>query len=203
MWANRGLASAAFGDNHVVRTDLTELLNRARAGDGAAAGLAFDSLYGTLRQIAQRIAAGDNATLSATALVHEAYLKLMPTDQPNTLADRQHFLRLAARAMRQVLVDAARERSAQKRGGGWTPVEITESLGTTSTSVDLLALDQALDRLEARDPTLAQIVEAYFFAGLSFERIAESLQSSERSVRRGWALAQAFLLQQLDESAGA
>jgi RNA polymerase sigma factor (TIGR02999 family) len=184
-----------------VTPDLTELLNRARAGDHAAADLAFAGLYSSLHQIAQRLAAGDNATLSATALVHEAFLKLMPAGQIAPLADREHFLRLAARAMRQVLVDAARERNAQKRGGGWTPVEVSESLGIAASSIDLLALDQALDRLEARDPNLARIVEAYFFAGLSFGAIAESMHSSERSVRRGWALAQAFLLQQLGEAA--
>lgn len=178
--------------------DLTDLINRARDGDPAAGERAYAALYASLHQIARRLAGGGDITLSATALLHEAYLKLLPEGPASPMANRQHFLSLAARAMRQVLVDAARERGAQKRGGGWTPVEITESLGTAPDNLDLLAIDQALDRLEARDATLARIVEAYFFAGLSFERIGELLGSSERSVRRGWELARAFLLECLE-----
>lgn len=175
--------------------DLTELLNRARGGDVAAGERAYAALYASLHQIARKLVGGRDATLSATALLHEAYLKLLPDGPAAPMVDRQHFLSLAARAMRQVLVDDARERGAQKRGGGWTPTQITESLGAAPDSLDLLAIDQALDRLEARDPNLARIVEGYFFAGLSFEQIGEWLGMSERSVRRGWELARAFLLQ--------
>lgn len=102
--------------------------------------------------------------------------------------------------MRQVLVDLARERRAQKRGGDWIAVTLGTAL-PAADAPDLLAVDQALQKLDRRDPKLVRIVEAYFFAGLSFEETGSALGISERSVRRGWDLARAFLLAELDEGA--
>lgn len=176
---------------------ITELLNRARAGDRHAGDAAFGSLYGELRQLAGAALRRDSATLSATALVHEAYLKLIP-QQAGSLEHRGHFFRLAAKAMRQVLVDHARAKSAEKRGGDWVRTEITDGIAdATDRNFDLLAIDQALQRLGARDPQLVEIVEGYFFAGQTFEEIALALGISDRSVRRGWETARLVLLQDL------
>lgn len=180
--------------------ELTDLLNRARHGDAAASERAFAEVYGELKRIAQRALGQQGpATLSATALVHEAFLKLLP-DGSRPLNDRQHFFRLAAKAMRQIIVDEARRRAAEKRGGDVIRTDLSGAIGLASDTriSDLLAIDQALNRLEARDRPLAHIVEAYFFAGLSFEEIATDLGVSDRSVRRDWDTARAFLLRDLE-----
>lgn len=180
--------------------DLTRLLNQARAGDEEAGARAYAVLYEQLRRIARGQMSLPGSTLSATALVHEAYLKLLPgSDAVAPLVDRAHFLRLAARAMRQIVVDHARERGARKRGGDWQVVDISAAaaLAVTTDPVGVLAIEQAVQRLEQRDPTLARIVEGYFYAGLTFDELASVLDSSERSVRRGWELARAFLVAEL------
>lgn len=178
---------------------LTALINAARDGDSAAGERALAQTYQQLRALAQRVRTGAVAELSATELLHEAWFKLFPGGA-NALESRAHFMNLAARAMRQVLVDLARERGAQKRGGDWIAVTLGTAL-PAADGPDLLAIDQALQKLERRDPRLVRIVEAYFFAGLSFVETGEALGISERSVRRGWDLARAFLLAELDEDA--
>lgn len=183
--------------------DLTDWLNRARRGDMAAADHAFAEVYGELKRIAQHsLGQQGPATLSATALVHEAFLKLLP-DASRPLSDRQHFFRLAAKAMRQIIIDEARRRSAEKRGGDVIRTDLSGAVGLAGETrvSDLLAIDQALNRLEARDGQLAHIVEAHFFAGLSFEEIANDLGISDRSVRRDWDTARAFLLRDLGTAA--
>lgn len=183
--------------------ELTDWLNRASSGDVGAANQAFDRVYAELKRIAQRSLGSQGcATLSATALVHEAFLKLLPGTAP-PLQDRQHFFRLAARAMRQIIIDEARRRAAEKRGGDVIHTDLAGAIGhgVESRVSDLLAIDQALDRLEARDPGLTRIVEAHFFAGLTFEEIALDLGTSDRSVRREWETARAFLLRELQEAA--
>ena len=179
---------------------LTALINAARDGDSAAGERALAQTYAQLRALAQRVRSGSVSDLSPTELLHEAWFKLFPQGSAPALDSRAHFLNLAARAMRQVLVDLARERQAQKRGGDWIAVTLGTAL-PAADGPDLLALDQALQKLERRDPKLVRIVEAYFFAGLSFEETGSALGISERSVRRGWDLARAFLLAELDESA--
>lgn len=179
--------------------ELTDWLNRARNGDAVAAERAFSEVYSELKRIAQRsLGQQGPATLSATALVHEAFLKLLP-DGSRPLNDRQHFFRLAAKAMRQIIVDEARRRASEKRGGAVIRTDLSGAIGLASDSrvSDLLAIDQALNRLEARDGQLAHIVEAHFFAGLTFEEIATDLGISDRSVRRDWDTARAFLLRDL------
>ncbi|WP_395787942.1 ECF-type sigma factor [Aquimonas sp.] len=180
---------------------LTELINAARDGDAAAGELALAETYRQLRLLAQRVSGGADAELSPTELLHEAWFKLFPQDGAAALASRSHFMNLAARAMRQVLVDLARERGAQKRGGGWLAVTFSAALGQPAEQLDLLEVDHALQRLERRDPRLVRIVEAYFFAGLSFEQTGAALGISERSARRGWELARAFLSTELAGSA--
>jgi RNA polymerase sigma factor (TIGR02999 family) len=180
--------------------ELTALINAARAGDAGAGERALAQTYAQLRALAQRVRSGSVSELSPTELLHEAWSKLFPQAAAPALDSRAHFLNLAARAMRQVLVDLARERQAQKRGGDWIAVTLGTAL-PAADAPDLLAIDQALQKLERRDPKLVRIVEAYFFAGLSFEETGSALGISERSVRRGWDLARAFLLAELDEGA--
>lgn len=176
---------------------LTAQLNAAQAGDRDAAERALGQVYAELKRIAGGILRGNPLTLDATSLAHDAFLRLVP-EAERPFADRRHFFRLAARAMRQILVDHVRARSADKRGGGFVHTQLTERIAADGDDpLDLLALDAALDRLQARDSELAEIVEAYFFAGFTFEEIAELSQSSERSVRRQWEVARLFLLREL------
>ncbi|MBK9494324.1 MAG: ECF sigma factor [Alphaproteobacteria bacterium ADurb.BinA280] len=180
--------------------DLTVLINRARSGDVTAADSALREVYEQLKRIALSAMHGQSGqTLSATALVNEAYLRLLP-GQSAPIEDRQHFYRLAARAMRQILIDQARRRSADKRGGDWVQTELNEQIGGVDGFADVLAIDQALVQLEALDPELAQLTEQYFFAGLNFAQIAELRGISERTVRRDWDTARAFLRRVLAES---
>lgn len=178
---------------------VTQWLAASRGGDRGAMERAFAAVYDELHRLAryQRAKSRPGDTLSTTVLVHEAFLKLSQ-GAPVALQDRQHFFALAARAMRQILVDAARARVAAKRGGGVVPVELLEGdLRVDALAVDVVALDRALDRLEAVDPQLARLVEGRFFAGLTDAELAETLGRNERTVRRDWQRARAFLLREL------
>jgi RNA polymerase sigma factor (TIGR02999 family) len=183
--------------------DLTDLLNQARGGDSGAGDRAFASVYGHLKALAQTVLGrGGAQTLSATAMVHETYLRLMP-GQTATVNDRRHFFRLAAKAMRQVLVDHARQRQTEKRGGDQVRTELSEALAAPDDGRhDLLAIDQALRALEQLDPQLVTLTEQHFFAGLTFEEIAAEFGVSDRSVRRDWDTARAFLLRFLADRPG-
>lgn len=192
--------SAAAGSGEVDGPALTALINAARAGDAHAGERALAATYAQLRALAQRVRSGAVSELGPTELLHEAWFKLFPQGAAPSLDSRAHFLNLAARAMRQVLVDLARERQAQKRGGDWIAVTLGTAL-PAADGPDLLAIDQALQKLERRDAKLVRIVEAHFFAGLSFEETGSALGISERSVRRGWDLARAFLLAELEDNA--
>ncbi|MDN5924126.1 MAG: ECF-type sigma factor [Xanthomonadales bacterium] len=167
------------------------LLHRCNQGDNAAYGELFGKIYQDLRRRARRWTGRPDATLSTTALVHETFLSLVGTHL--TLNDKAHFFRLAALAMRRLLIDAARHRQAQKCGGDLQRVELDTGLIGTVTSIDMLALDQALAQLANSDPRLAQVVELHFFAGLGFAEIAEQLGLSERTVARDWRAARALL----------
>jgi RNA polymerase sigma-70 factor, ECF subfamily len=140
-------------------------------------------------------------TLQPTALVHEAYLRLAK-DKPGRWQNRAHFCAIAANAMRQILVERARARAALKRGGGQPKVTLVENLDAAGgdnrpAPVDLLAVDQALERLAALDAQQARIVELRYFGGLSVEETAEALGISPATVKRDWSVARAFLAQQL------
>jgi len=156
-------------------------------------------LYDELRRVAhlQLRRERPDHTLGTTALVHEAYLKL--ADQTRaSFADRAHFLATAAVAMRRVLVDHARTRSREKRGGERVPVTFDEELALAGDSCDgLLELDDALDRLAAIAPRLARVVECRFFGGLSDEETADALGTTARTVRRDWVKARGWLYQTL------
>jgi len=185
--------------------DWTVLLRLARGGDRAASDSLFARVYDQLHRLAhaQLAAHGSaGATLNTTVLVHEAYLRLAG---PAGIAaeDRAHFFNLAARVMRHVIVDFARRRDADKRGGGAVKVELERARELAepeaSLTAELLALDAALAELEQGSPDLARLVELRFFAGLPLEEIAAVLGRSERSLKRDWRRARAFLLSRLQD----
>jgi RNA polymerase sigma factor (TIGR02999 family) len=155
--------------------------------------------YNELRRLARAYMRGERPgqTIQATALVHEAYLRLAASDK--VWVDEKHFVAIAARCMRQILVDRARARGAEKRWAGLDRVSLTESLvGAANEEAMLLALDEALTRLEALDPEQAKIVDLRFFVGLSIEETAEVLNISPATLKRRWALARAWLFKELD-----
>jgi RNA polymerase sigma factor (TIGR02999 family) len=179
--------------------DITALLRAVEGGDRGAMDRLFSSVYGELRRIARRqLAAGPaQATLDTTALVHEAYLKLSQGAHLS-LRDRFHFFATSARAMRLVLIDRARSRLREKRGGGARAHALEErDVAAEERPEQLVALDGALARLEASDPDLARIVEWRFFGGLSVEEIASTLEISDRTVKRHWRAARAILFADL------
>ncbi len=158
----------------------------------------FSATYEELRQLASAVRAGDpSETLNPTALVNEAYVKLAATLRTEP-ASRLHFKRIAARAMRQVLVDAARKRAARKRGGEFVMVTLDESGdATVQRSEDLIALDSALSDLAKMEPRQALMVECRFFGGLEIGETAELLQVSESTIQRDWRAARAWLGREL------
>jgi RNA polymerase sigma factor (TIGR02999 family) len=183
--------------------EASQLLSRAAAGDGEAGSRLLDDLYDQLRAVAQRKLAQERAghTLSATALVHEAYLKLSGQQQQPT--DRAHFLALASIAMRRVLVSHARRRGAHKRGQGERAVTLEETLVGGSTDLDgILALDGALERLRALSARQALAITYKGFGGLTDREIAEVLDVSVPTVRRDLRLASAFLKRELADGEG-
>ncbi len=187
--------------------EITVLLDAAHGGDRGAMDRVLATLYQELHSMARRQLAGQHGhTLDATALVHEAYLKLIGRGAGAAqFDDRAHFFAYAASAMRSVVVDYARQRLAQKRGGDLHRVtDLPEDLeGGLRLDEDMLGLDTALTRLAAVDERLAQVVEMRYFAGLSELEIAALLKRSERSVRRDWQKARMFLLASLQESPAA
>lgn len=185
----------------VEASEITGLLNAAHGGDAAAREAAYAAVYAELKRCAQRqkrLAPG--SSLTSTAIVHELFLRLNRQHGAH-VESRAHFFALAARAMRQIIVDHARRRQSRKRGGD---VEIAALDGITEPGVagaeQALALDAALDRLARRDPDLARIVEWHFFAGLSFREIGEELARHERTVYHDWELARAFLQESMREA---
>jgi RNA polymerase sigma factor (TIGR02999 family) len=167
---------------------------RAAGSDGAMLDALLPHVYGELKRLARAARAGRaGETLSTTALVHEAYLKLAPSAGAGW-EGRAHFFGVAARAMRQLLVDAARRRARVKRGGGGAAVTLDEGGHAAPTRGDeLLALDEALDRLAALDPRQARVVELRFFGGLTSAEAAEALGISVPTVERDWRAARAWL----------
>jgi RNA polymerase sigma factor (TIGR02999 family) len=175
--------------------EVTRLLEAAEAGDSGALDRLLPLVYEDLRRVAHRQLdrEGGGHTLQTTALIHEAYLKLAGGSVSAT--SRAHFLAIAARAMRQVLVDYARRRKAAKRGGGVISVTLGDEPQPADASADdLLALDEALQQL---DPRQRQVIECRFFGGMEEKDIAAALGVSERTVRRDWVKARAWLYQSL------
>ena len=175
-----------------MSADTTVLLHATRDGDAEASARLLPLVYAELRRISQaRIDAEPGVvTVSATGLVHEAYLKLVGAGD---WADRVHFMAVASRAMRQILTDRARARTADKRGGPDRAVTLRHDLVGDDGAGDVLALDAALDRLARRDAELARVVELRFFGGLEVAEVAEALGVSPRTAARMWARAKAYL----------
>lgn len=177
---------------------VTRLLLRAREGDTGALDEFFPLVYETLRRISRaQLRGSPSPTLDTAGLVHEAYMKLLPgTDV--AWEDRAHFFSVAARAMRQVLVDRARRRAASKRGGDRKRVPLADRhLRFRMPLDDLLAVEEALTRLEARNERLGKVVELRFFGGLTTSETAEILDVSTRTVQRDWTKARLFLHREL------
>ncbi|GAA4788559.1 ECF-type sigma factor [Lysobacter hankyongensis] len=193
-----------MSDHPSESADITQWLDAARDGDRAALDRVLGTLYHELHAMARRQLAGQyGQTLDATALVHEAYLKLIGRRDVQ-FDDRAHFFAYAASAMRSVVVDYARQRLAQKRGGDLHRVtELPDDVeGGLRLDEDMLGLDTALTKLAGVDAKLAQVVELRYFAGLSEQEIAELLHRSERSIRRDWQKARLFLLASLGDENG-
>jgi RNA polymerase sigma factor (TIGR02999 family) len=180
--------------------DISRLLAEYREGDRDAIDRLMPLVYAELRRIAARSLRAERKehTLQPTALVNEAYLRMV--EQQNAVwQNRAHFLGCAARLMRNILVDHARAHRADKRGGRQLRVTLGEDLLTAEArEVDLLALDAALDRLAEQDEQKSRIVELRYFGGLSTEETAEVLGISDRTVKRAWALARAWLRRELE-----
>ena len=182
-----------------VNAPLTQLLQLAAQGERGALDQVFAVLYPDLRKIAHaRLRSqGGVAHLDTTALVHESFLKLIESSDL-LLTDRKHFFAYAAKTMRNIIIDFAREQLAERRGGGAEPLqlntELANEVGGDAGGRTLLQVNDTLLALEAVDPTLAQIVEMRYFAGYSEVEVAELMGTSERTVRRQWEKARAFLL---------
>ena len=178
--------------------DITELIGKAREGDVQASERLFSTLYDELRRLAAGQLRGDNV-MRSTSLVHETWLKLANHGSLE-VTDRSHYFAVAGRVMRQIVIDHVRARGAQRRGGD-VPMA---SLDTTAMNVasqgrdgDVLALDDALHRLGEMDPALASLVEMRFYAGLELSEISAVIDRSERSLKRDWRRARAFLQREL------
>jgi RNA polymerase sigma-70 factor, ECF subfamily len=176
--------------------EITLLLSELRNGDRTAEARLAPLVYAELHRIAARYARRERRghTLQPTALVHEAYMRLVGEDR--NWENRQHFFAIASSLMRNILIDYARSRGAAKRGGGAAQVELKDAdqvVGTPGRMEDLLALDEALSRLSQLDARQCQIVEMRFFGGLNEEEIGQALGISARTVQREWAFARAWL----------
>lgn len=186
-----------------VRGEVTRLLAASREGDQQASARLFELVYDDLRRLAAR-RLRDHHGPTTTSLVHDAFLRL-DRDGGLPYSDRAHFFATAARAMRQIVIDDARGRQAQKRGGGRADLDL-DAIAVAAPAIgtpveDLLALDAALVKLEAEDARLAQVVEWHFFGGLTLTEIAEVQNMSRRTVQRDWRAARALLHLELAGSA--
>jgi RNA polymerase sigma factor (TIGR02999 family) len=204
--AARPVSTPASGGSAAHATDVTGLLIAWSGGDGAALDALLPVVYAELRRQARRALRREapGHTLQPTALVHEAYLRLVD-QRPSRWQGRSQFFGVAARCMRQVLVDAARTRRAAKRGGGGQPITLGSAEGLAVSSApegeaagdDVLALDEALTRLAAMDPDQARIVELRYFAGLTLDDTAATLGVSPATVSREWTVARRWLRREM------
>jgi len=195
---------AAFRRLHVVRDcgTVTELLGRLHEGDDSARDELFRLVYAELRRVAESQMRGQNRahTLQPTALVNEAYLKLVGKSGLPEFNDRSHFLAMSARAMRSILVDHARARNALKAGGDRQRVPLHADFdGGQGTDIDILALHEALERLEQASPERGRVVELRFFGGLTHEEISHVLGVTERTVYRMWEFARTWLHREMSK----
>ena len=184
-------------------TDVTRILSQIESGNVAVPKELLPLVYDELRRLAaQRIANEQHGqTLQATALVHDAYVRLVDVDAAQHWNSRRHFFGAAAEAMRRILIENARRKKQDKRGGDRRKVSLDDAdLAIPESAVDLLALDEALDRLQQRDSVAAQLVKLRYFAGLTMPQAAEALGISQRSAERNWTYAKTWLHSALAES---
>lgn len=184
--------------------DVTQILSQIEAGDPSAAEKLLPLVYDELRRLAAAKMAHEKPgqTLQATALVHEAYLRLVGASETGW-DNRGHFFSAAAEAIRRILVENARRKQAQKRGGDHNRVELsTAHLAVRHSVDDVLILDDALKKLAQSHPSVAELVRLRLFAGLSNEEAASILGVSPRTARRNWAFARAWLVRELEEAGG-
>jgi RNA polymerase sigma factor (TIGR02999 family) len=181
-------------------SDVTRVLNAIGAGDPRASAALLPLVYTELRKLAAQKMAHEKPgqTLQATALVHEAYVRLVDVDQPQQWKDRGHFFAAAAEAMRRILIENAREKSSLKRGGGMCRVPVDEAQLPAAENPDhLLAIDDALAELERLDASAGQLFKLHYFAGCSIEECGELLGISRATAYRHWTFARAWILKQL------
>jgi RNA polymerase sigma factor (TIGR02999 family) len=186
-------------------SDVTSILSAIEQGDPSAAEQLLPLVYDELRRLAAQKLAHEKPgqTLQATALVHEAYLRLVDADQAQHWSSKGHFFAAAAEAMRRILVEAARRKHSLKRGAGRRPQPLEEArLVAPRAEDDVLAVDDALGRLAAADAEAAALVKLRFFGGLTSEQAAETLGISPRTAARMWRYARAFLLKDLKNRPG-
>jgi RNA polymerase sigma factor (TIGR02999 family) len=184
-------------------SEVTRILAAVERGDAHAAEELLPLVYDELRKLATaRMAAeAPGQTLQPTALVHEAYLRLVDVEKADRWHSRGHFFAAAAEAMRRILIDQARRKQADKHGGGWHRLDVLDAeLAVDSGGEDLLAVHEALTRLAAREPEAARLVELRFFAGLTLEQAAVALGIPARTSYRHWAYARAWLRRELDRA---
>ena len=182
--------------------DVTQILSEIENGDSSASGRLLPLLYDELRSLAAQKLANERPgqTLQATALVHEAYLRLVDVDKAQHWSSRGHFFGAAAEAMRRILVDKARRKNTAKHGGDWARIEIPDIESTTGSKSDnLLALDEALTKLAAEEPEKAELVKLRYFAGLSVEEAADALGISRTTASRYWTYARVWLFSELSD----
>jgi RNA polymerase sigma factor (TIGR02999 family) len=175
---------------------VTQILSAIEQGDATAAAQLLPLVYEELRQLAAARLAQEKPgqTLQATALVHEAYLRLVDTDQVQHWNSRGHFFAAAAEAMRRILINRARDRGRQKRGGGWQRLDLQRiAVANDASEEETLAIEEALQRLEQHNKPCADLVKLRFFAGLSMEEAAAALGVAPRTAHRYWSFARAWL----------
>lgn len=185
-------AAGAPGEAMDAATQITQLLKQAESGDAASLAAVFESLYPELRRLAAARLRGAGHTITPTVLVHEFYLRLSE-GQGLSLSSRRHFFAAAAKAMRWIVVDQARRRGADKRGGGLQAVTLSERMAAAPDDAEILALHEGLEVLDRIDPRRREVVELRYFVGLEFSEVAELLECSERTAKRDWARARALL----------
>jgi RNA polymerase sigma factor (TIGR02999 family) len=183
-------------------SDVTQILSAIEQGDGRAAEQLLPLVYDELRRLAAQRMAQEKPgqTLQATALVHEAYVRLVDVEQAQHWDSRGHFFSAAAEAMRRILVEGARRKASAKHGGDHERIELPDvAARPQANQIDLLALDEALAALEQQHPEKAQIIKLRFFAGLSLEEAAAAVGMSRATTQRNWAFARAWLFGHLEQ----
>jgi RNA polymerase sigma factor (TIGR02999 family) len=183
---------------------VTQLLDAARLGDAAAADELLPLVYDELRRLAAQKLSKENEgqTLQPTALVHEAWLRLAGDDAGKTFANRAHFFSAAAEAMRRILIERARRKASQKRGGKWERIDLQNlEIASDANEDTLLVVNEALEKLEKEDPHAAEIVKLRFFVGLTLDEAGQAMGVTERTAKRYWAYARAWLYKEIKASA--